>query len=162
MGLSIRTSSTTAGGAANSTSLGGRPSASGISGTTGAFVHNISSTENDNGHTDYRCVFIYNNGTTVMSNVKITPSNRGGGSTVTVAASSVATNTFASYATAVIGSETTAPAISGSYGSSVNLGTLNAGEVKAVWLKRVTTAKVAASSGDTCDFVVSADEAVAE
>jgi hypothetical protein len=44
----------------------------------------------------------------------------------------------------------------------VNIGTLNVGQVKAVWLKRVTTAKVAASSNDTASIVVSADEVIPE
>ena len=158
MGMVFRTSSTTAGGAANATSLGGRPSSAARSTASAGFWDNVSSAQNDTGHTDYRCVFIYNNGTTVMNNVTVTVQNKGGGSTVTVAASSVATAAFASYVTAVIASDTTAPAITGSYASSVNIGTLNAGEVKAVWLKRVTTAKVAASTGDTETLVVSAQE----
>ena len=161
MGISLRSSSTTAGGTANATSLGGRPSASAPSTSSGAFFTNITTAQNDAGKTDYRCVFVWNNGTSVMNNVTVSCSNKGGGSTVTVAASSVATNTFASYTTAVIASETTAPAITGSYAGSVNIGTLNPDQVKAVWFRRITAAKTAASTGDTCTFVISGQEVIA-
>ena len=160
MALSYRTSSTTAGGTANAISLGGRPSSGGVGKTT--FWDNITTAQNDTGHTDYRCMFIYNSGTSVVNNVTVTPSNKGGGSTVTVAASSVATNTFANYVTGVMGTETNTPTqITGTWASSVNVGTLNPGEVKAVWFRRVTAAKTAAVTEDTCAFVIAGQEVIA-
>ena len=160
MGLSFRVSSTSSGGAANAVSLGGYASSEYPSTTNGAFFDDVTQAQCDTGHTDYRCVFIYNSGSTVMNNVTVTPSNKGGGSTVTVAASSTATGTYASYNTAVIASETTAPSITGSFGTSVNIGTLTAGQVKAVWLKRVTAVNAAASTNDNIVLVVGADEVV--
>lgn len=161
MAIVIRQSSTTAGGTANATSLGGRPAGSAPSTAGGSFWHNITSAQNDASHTDYRCVFFYNSGTSVMNNVKVTVQNKGGGSTVTVALSATATAAFASYLTAVSGSDTgTVTAITGSWTSSVTIGTLNPGQVKAVWLRRITAAKVAASAVDTCNVVVSAQEVI--
>lgn len=162
MALSIRVSSATSNGTATAISLGGYASSASPNAGTGLFFDNVTAAQNDVGHTDYRCLFIYNSGTTVMNNVTVSPSNKGGGSTVTIAASSVATNTLAAYQTTVIANENTAPPITGSFGTSVNVGTLNAGQVKAVWLKRVTTAKVAASTGDTCTVVISAGEVIPE
>lgn len=160
MAIALRTSSTTAGGTANATSLGGRPSASAPSTASAGYWSNITSAQNDSGRTDYRCLFLYNSGVSTINNVIVTASNKGGGSTVTVAASSVATNTFASYTTAVIATDTTAPAITGSYAGSVNIGTLTPGQVKAVWFRRITAAKTAASTGDTCAIVISGQEVV--
>jgi len=96
-----------------------------------------------------------------MNNVKVTAVNVSGGSTVQIVASSVATAAVGSYQTQVLASETTAPTqITGSWASSVNLGNMTAGQVKAVWLKRTTAAKTKAKSGDKVTLVISADEVI--
>lgn len=160
MAIDLRVSSATSNGAATATSLGGYASSAAVSTTKHGFWDTVTATQNDTGHTDYRCVFVYNNTANVINNVTVSVSNKGGGSTVTVAVSSVATNTLAAYNTAVIANETTAPAITGSFASSASVGTLNPGQVRAVWLKRVTTAKVAASTGDTATIVAAGQEVV--
>lgn len=158
--LSIRTSSATAGGAPNAVSLGGRPSNAAPSTSNGGFFDDVSMSEVDAGHTDYRCVFIYNNTGNVWNDVKVLAKNVGGGATATVAVSSVAKAAFASYSTTVIASETTAPSVSGAYGTSCTIGTLNDGEVRAVWFKRVTPAGVAKSLNDSLVIVATGTEIV--
>lgn len=162
MPISLRLSSATAGGTADATSLGGRPAATGPSATTGAFFHNLTTAQNDAGHTDYVCLFVYNSGTTQMNNVNLTVSNSGGGTLVTAALSSVATAAFASYVTAVIASDTTAPAVTGSFVYTVAVGNLAAGQVKAVWLKRVLGVRTNPVTADRIDMVISAQEVIPE
>lgn len=160
MALEIRVSSTTAGGAANATSLGGRPSSAAPSTTKHGFFDTVTSAQNDSGHTDYRCLFVYNPGPYAFTDVQVTVTNKGGGATATVALSSTAINTFASYNTAVIGNETTAPSITGSYAALASIGAMASGQVKAVWIKRVTTTGAAASANDTAIIVASGTEVV--
>lgn len=156
----FRTSSTTAGGTQNAISLGGRPSASAPSAAKHGFYDVVTTAQNDAGHTDYRCLFVYNNGTTDLFGVKVSVGNKGGGATVSVAASSVATNTHSTYATAVLASETSVPSISGSFGTSCVLGDLLVGQVRAVWFRRVTLSKANATSSDTFNVVAGYTEYV--
>lgn len=148
--MQLRTSATTAGGTPKSWSSGGRPSNSQPSSNLNGFWDAIGQTQNDNGYTDYRCLFVYNTLGFTIQNVQVSLGNRGGGANVSVALSSVATNTFANYQTAVIANEGTAPSITGAYGSTVTIGTLTAGQVKAVWLKR----EVNRGEGGTDDCTV--------
>lgn len=157
MALVIRTSATTAGGSPTATSLGGRPSNASPSASKHGFWDVVTQGQNDAGHTDYRCMFVYNNGSETVNNVKVQISNKGGGSTVNVALCSVAANTHASYNISTIANDTTAPSqVTGGWqASSVTIENLLAGRVRAVWLRRVTTAKTPASTGDTVTLVAS-------
>lgn len=149
------------GGTVTAISLGGYISTSSVSTAAAGFWDNITQAQNDAGLTEYRCVFVVNNGTTVMNNVTLSVTNSGGGATVTAALCNIATTSASAYVTQVLASETTAPTqVSGAWLSTVSIGTLNAGQARAVWLKRVLTAKTAATSSDRADLIVSAAEVI--
>ena len=157
--LVFRTSSTTAGGTANATSLGGRPSGTGPSTSSNGFFSGVTQAENDNATAEYRALFVYNPGTTEYNNVRVSVANKSGGGTVSVAIDSSAIAAFASYTSSVIASGTTAPTITGSWTSGVTIGTLLAGQVKVVWLKQVAN-RGSAQSADYVDVTWSGLELV--
>jgi len=151
--------STTSGSAGNSTagtaagSLGKYMSTTDASGAANVFFDDVSSSEASAGDTEYRCVFVYNSHST-DSALNVTAqivSEVGGGGSTQAALDNIATSSAgsASAQAAQIANEDTAPSGVGTFGtSSLSIGTLTAGQCKAVWLKRTVSASTAAMTGD--------------
>jgi hypothetical protein len=137
------------GGAANSnplTSLGGAKS-SVSSGTT--LFDDVPSSEATSGHIEYRCVYVHNNNGTdsYLDPVRIwistnTPSPS---TTIEIGLGTSALNateqTVANETTAPVGVTFSAPS---NFASGISLGTIPAGQHRAVWLRRTVTAGAAA------------------
>lgn len=151
---------TTAG--ARDTSLGKYISTTQVSAPPNAFFDDVNSTEAAAGDTEYRCVFVYNaHATDSALNVtlQITSELAGGGVTTAaldnLAASAVGSATAQASTSA---DENTAPASVGTFGTTaVAIGTLLAGQCRAVWLKRVVGASTAALNPDGFTFHLAAD-----
>lgn len=95
-----------------------------------------------------------------MNNVRVDLSNKSGGATFTVRPSSLTTAAVGSYSVSTVATETTAPVqVTDLYGTSANLGTLNPGQVRAVWIRCVLVAKEPAIA-DQVGIFVSADEVI--
>jgi hypothetical protein len=127
-----------------------------------SFWDDVSSAEALSGDTEYRCVFIYNSHST-DSALNVTVSITGEvalGGTTTIALDNVATGAAngAGALSAIIANENTAPTPVGSFSTGpLSIGTLAAGQAKAVWLKRVVGASTAAIVGDGFTFNVGGD-----
>lgn len=139
-------------------SLGKYISTTDVAGSTNLFYDDVSSAEALAGDTEYRCVFVYNAHATDSAlnvNVQIVSEVSGGG---------VTSATLDNIATSAVGSasaqsngpvtdENTAPTGVGSFvTTALAIGTLLAGQCKAVWLKRVVSASTAAIVGDGFTF----------
>lgn len=151
--------STTAGAAGNSGagtaggSLGKYISTTDVAGATNVFFDDVSSAEALAGSTEYRCVFVLNDHATDSAlNVQVqVVSEVGGGGATTAALDNIATSAKGSAGAqaAQIASETSTPSGVGAFGTSaLSIGTLAAGQCKAVWLRRVVGASTAAITGD--------------
>lgn len=149
--LSVRLS----GGAANSdpnASLGGAKSSTAV----GTGIHNlfdqVSSAETSAGDTEYRCVYIHNGHATLDWQTPVvwissnTPST---GTTVEIALGSSILNgteqTVVNESTAPTGVTFSAPSTKG---TGIALGTIPAGQHRAVWIKRIVNAGAAAYNDD--------------
>jgi hypothetical protein len=160
--------SVTSGSAGNSTagtaagSLGKYMSTTDVTSPPNAYFDDVSSAEASAGMTDYRCVFVYNSHSTDSAlNVKVDIiSEVAGGGTTTIALDNIAASSAgsASAQAAQVASETTAPTGVGTFGTTqLSVGTLAAGQCKAVWLKRTVAASTAAITGDGFTLRTSGD-----
>jgi hypothetical protein len=151
--------STVSGSAGNSltstaaASLGKYISTTDAAGSTNVFFDDVSSAEALAGSTEYRCVFVLNDhATDTALNVAVqVVSEVGGGGVTSAALDNIATSAkgSASAQAAQIASETSTPAGVGTFvTTSLSIGTLTAGQCKAVWLKRVVSASTGAIVGD--------------
>jgi hypothetical protein len=144
------------------TSLGKYISTTQVSAPPNAFWDDVSSAEASAGDTEYRCVFVHNNHATDSAlnvAVSITSEVSGGGAT-TIALDNIAASSIGSasaQAAGPVADENTAPTGVGTFGSSVTIGTLAAGQCRAVWLKRVVGAATASINGDGFTFHLAAD-----
>lgn len=152
--VSAAAGDTTAGTAAGS--LGDQVSTTAITtATANNLFDDVSGAEAAAGRTEYRCVFVHNNHATLTylgCQVAIASQVSGGG-TIEIALDNIAASAKGSGSAqaASIGSETTAPSGVGTFGSGpVTIGDLAAGQVRAIWLKRV----VSAGASATADNVV--------
>jgi hypothetical protein len=152
---------TTAGTA--STSLGKYISTTDVSGATNAFFDDVNSAEALAGDTEYRCVFVYNSHATDSAlnvTAQIVSEVAGGGSTQ-AALDNIATSSVGSasaQASGPVADENTAPTGVGTFGTTaLSIGTLAAGQCKAVWLKRTVAASTSAITGDGFTFRVNFD-----
>jgi len=149
------------GGAANSNpaaSTGGAMSSVEAVGST--LFDTVSNAEALAGDTNYRCVYVTNNGATTASAVVIwiqanTPSAT---TAITIALDGSGLNGEAE--TEV--NETTAPTgesfvAAASQGAGLSIGTLASGDKYAVWIKRVVDANTAGSASDTFTLRTSYD-----
>jgi len=136
-------------------------------GANGLF-DDISGDENAASTVDYRCVFVLNNHATLALTgaVVYLSAEVGGGAVVAIATDNVAASAKAS-ATAqadLIANETTAPTAVSAFSSPVTkaaglaLGTINAGQVKAFWVRR-SAANTVALNADGVTFAVVGDTA---
>jgi hypothetical protein len=155
------------GGAANSdvnASLGGAKSSTEV---TDASLHNlfdqVSSAESAAGDTEYRCIYVHNaHASLSLQNAVIwiqtqTPS---ADTSVEIAVGSAAINgteqTVANESTAPTGVTFGTPA---NEGAAQALGTIPAGQHKAVWIKRIVNAAAAAANSDSVVLRVKGDTA---
>lgn len=128
-----------------------------------AFWDDVSSAEATSGDTEYRCLFIYNaHATDSAPNVTVAINSEvslGGATTVAldnIAASAV--GGASAQAAGPVTDENTAPTGVGTFGTSaVTIGTLLAGQCRAVWIKRIVGAATAAIVGDGFTFHVAGD-----
>jgi hypothetical protein len=165
--IKIRYSVTT-GSAGNSTagtragSLGKYMSTTDVANPPNAYFDDVSSSEASAGDTEYSCVFVYNSHATDSAlNVGVqVVSEVAGGGTTTAALDNIATSSAgsASAQAAQVADENTAPSGVGTFGTSLlSIGTLLAGQCKAVWLKRTVAASTAAIVGDGFTLRVTGD-----
>ena len=151
--------SVTSGSAGNSTagtragSLGKYISTTDVSGSTNVFFDDVSSAEASAGDTEYSCVFVLNDHATDSAlnvTVQVVSEVSGGGSTQAALDNIAASAKGSSSAQAAqVADENTAPSGVGTFGTSaLSIGTLAAGQCKAVWLKRTVAASTAAISAD--------------
>jgi len=165
--------STTAGSAGDSTagtatgSLGKYASTTAFAGgSANDQFDNITGAENAASTVDYRCFFVLNNHATLTaSNVTVYVSaETAGGASVAIAVDNIAASAkgSASAQAAQIASETTAPSGVGAFstpttdGAGLSIGTLAAGQVRAVWVRRTAT-NSAAINGDGYTLAVAFD-----
>lgn len=148
------------GGAANASaaaSIGGAKSANSA---PAALFDDVSGAESAAGDTNYRCVYVHNNNATLpLQNAVLwiqanTTANR-----IAVGAGASAINAtetaVANEATAPAGVTFTQPTTKG---TGISLGTIPAGQHKAVWVRRTVTAGAAANN-DTYTLRVEGDTA---
>lgn len=149
------------GGASNSNpllSLGGIMSSTEATGST--LFDTVSSAEASAGDVEYRCVYVYNNGTTTALGAKIwlqanTPS---ADTTIAIALGGEGKNataeTVADEGTAPVGESFSSPADSA---SGLSLGDMAAGDRYPVWIRRTVSAGAAATASDTFTLRVGYD-----
>lgn len=144
-------------------SLGKYISTTQVSAPPNAFWDDVSSAEASAGDTEYRCIFIHNSHATDSAlniQVSITSEVALGGSTQ-VALDNITASAIGSASAQAAGpvtDENTAPTGVGTFGTSaVTIGTLAAGQCRAVWLKRTVAASTAAIVGDGFTFHIAGD-----
>lgn len=143
-------------------SMGKYMSTTDATGSANVFFDDVSSAEASAGDTEYRCVFVYNShGTDSALNVQAQiVSEVASGGTTTAALDNIATSAAgsASAQAAQIANEDTAPSGVGTFGTTaLSIGTLTAGQCKAVWLKRVVSASTGPLVGDGFTLRVTGD-----
>lgn len=144
-------------------SLGKYISTTDVTAAPNAFFDDVSSAEASAGDTEYRCVFVYNaHATDSALNVTVQiVSEVALGATTTAALDNAAVSAVGNASAQAFGpvaNEDTAPTVSDTFNtSSKSIGTLAAGQVKGVWLKRTVTAATAAMTGDGFTFRVTFD-----
>lgn len=135
-------------------SLGKYISTTDVTGSTNLFFDDVSSAEAAAGDTEYRCVFVYNaHATDSALNVTVqVVSEVSGGGVTTAALDNAAVSAVGNASAQAFGpvaNEDTAPTVTDTFNtSSKSIGTLAAGQVKGVWLKRTVTAGATAIVGD--------------
>jgi hypothetical protein len=155
------------GGASNSDpnlSLGGVKSSTAV---TDNVTHNlwdvVSSTESNDGDTEYRCIYLHNNHASLtLQNAKVWVSTNTGSAstTVEIGAGSAAINATEQ----TVANENTAPtsvtfSAAANEGAAVTLGNIPNGQHKAIWIKRIITAAAAAANDDTYVLTYAGDTA---
>lgn len=144
------------GGAANSVgnaSLGGAKSSSTMSSTVDQLFDAVSAAEALAGTVEYRCIYLHNaNGTDTMTNARVWVSANTplAGTTLDIGVGTAAVNGTEQ----TIANETTAPtsvtfSAPSTAGTGLALGTIPAGQHKAIWLRRTVTAGSGSSANDT-------------
>jgi hypothetical protein len=135
-------------------SLGKYMSTTDVGSAPNVFFDDVSSTEASAGDTEYSCVFVYNSHATDSAlnvSVQVISEVSGGGAT-TAALDNIAASSAGSasaQANGPVADENTAPTGVGTFvTTSLSIGTLAAGQVKGVWLKRTVGASTAAIVGD--------------
>jgi hypothetical protein len=143
-------------------SLGKYISTTQVSAPPNALWDDVSSAEASAGDTEYRCIFVHNNHATDSAlNVSVAINSEvAGGGVTSIALDNLAASAIGSasaQAAGPVADENTAPTGVGTFGSSVTIGTLLAGQCRAVWLKRVVSASTAGIVGDGFTFHVAGD-----
>ena len=153
-------------------SLGRWVSTTQLSGTAlNNLFDDVSGAENTAGTTDYRCVFVHNSNTAnALQNavLYLQGGDPAGGSTVTIAVDTTAPSALAATVAQAdtIANENTAPTLVGAFSAPTTaaaglaLGTIGIGQVKAFWVRRVTSG-AAAVNAETVTFAVTGDTGAA-
>jgi hypothetical protein len=120
-------------------------------------------------YTDYSCVFVLNNHATLpLQNAVVYLSSQvSGGADITIATDNIAASAKggSSAQAANIANSTTAPTGTSSFsapttkGAGLSLGTINAGQVKGIWVKRNLASTVSAQNADGATIAVAGDTA---
>lgn len=144
------------GGAGNSvgnSSLGGAKSSTAMSSSTDGLFDAVSAGEATAGSVEYRCVYLHNaNATLDMTSavVYVSANTPLAGTTLDIGVGTAAINgteqTIANETTAPTSVTFSAPTTAG---AGLALGTIPAGQHKAIWLRRTVTAGSGASASDT-------------
>jgi hypothetical protein len=144
------------GGAANASgnaSLGGIKSANAMSAAVDGLFDAVSAAEALAGKVEYRCVYLHNANATLdmtAAVVYVAANTPLAGTTLDIGVGTAAVGgteqTVADETTAPAGVAFSAP---GTAGTGLALGNIPAGQHKAVWLRRTTTAGSGASANDT-------------
>lgn len=144
------------GGASNSVgnaALGGAKSSNAISSTVDQLFDAVTAAQAAAGSVEYRCVYLHNaNATDSMIDavVFVAANTPLAGTTLDIGVGTSAVNgteqTIANESTAPSGVSFSAPADAG---SGLALGTIPAGQHRAIWLRRTVTAGSASSANDT-------------
>ena len=167
--------STTAGAAGNSTaqadpnaSLGKYVSTTAMTTAANGLFDDITGDENAASTVDYRCIFVLNNHASLaLQNAVIYLSAEvASGASIAIATDNIAISAkgSASAQAAQVATQTTAPTGVGTFSSPTTkaaglaLGTIPAGSVKAVWVRR-TAGNTAAVNADGVTFAVAGDTA---
>ena len=160
--------STTAGSAGNSNtgtrdaSLGKYISTTQATGSANVFFDDVQSAEASAGDVEYRCVFVHNaHATDSALNVAVQiVSEVASGAVAAAALDNIAASAIGSASAQAdqVANENTAPTAVGAFGTgSLSIGTLAAGQCKAVWLRRTVSASTAAMTGDGFTLRVTGD-----
>jgi hypothetical protein len=160
--------STVSGSAGNSlagtrdASLGKYMSTTDVTAPPNAFYDDVASAEATAGDNEYRCIFVYNShGTDSALNVTLQiTSEIASGATASAALDNIAASAAgsASAQAALVADENTAPTGVGSFvTTALTIGTLLAGQCRAVWLKRAVTAATGPLNPDGFTFHLAAD-----
>jgi len=162
MSLAVRSSSASSLGSPTSTSLGGYASNSAPSATTNGFYDAITTSDADAHDVEYRCLFVYNDGSYQVTGVTVAINSQlSGGATIALATNSQAAAAVASYNSGTVANENTAPTVTTGWVSSLTIGTLNAGQVRHFWLRRTALGDKAVS-GDYVNLRVTGTEVIPE
>jgi hypothetical protein len=148
------------GGAANASaaaSIGGAKSSNAV---PAAMFDDVNSTESAAGDTEYRCFYVHNNhGSLALQNAVVWLTANTTGNRISIGIGSSALNgteqTVADEGTAPSGVSFTQPATKG---AGISLGSIPAGQHRAVWVRRVIAAATGASN-DTYNIRVEGDTA---
>lgn len=151
-----------------SASLGKYVSTTTMAAGANGLFDDISGAENTASVVDYRCVFVHNNHATLalQNAVVYVSAETAGGASVAIAVDNVAASAKGSSSAQAdqVTNETTAPTGVGSFSTpttsanGLSLGTLAAGQVRAVWVRR-SAANTAALTGDGFTLAVTGDTA---
>lgn len=144
------------GGASNNvgnSALGGAKSSNAISSAVDGLFDAVSAAEATAGTVEYRCVYLHNaNGTDTMTNARvwISANTPLAGTTLDIGVGTSAVNgteqTIANETTAPTSVSFSAPSTAG---TGLALGSIPAGQHRAIWLRRTVTAGSGASANDT-------------
>lgn len=148
------------GGAANASALASIGGAKSSNSSPSGLFDDVDSTESGAGDTEYRCVYVHNNhGSLSLQNAVLWISANTTGSRIAVGAGAAAINATET----AVANENTAPAgvtfsQPASKGAGISLGTIPAGQHKAIWLRRIISAATGAAN-DTYTLRVEGDTA---
>lgn len=151
-------------------SLGDQISTTQVSGTAlNNLFDDVTGDESAAGDVEYRCVFVHNNHATLafQNAVVYLSAETAGGAAMALATDNVAASAVgsASAQADTVANENTAPSAVSAFSApttkaaGLSLGTINAGNVKAFWVRRTVTAATAAANNDGGTIAVAGDTA---
>lgn len=155
------------GGASNTdvnASIGGAKSSTAV---VDATLHNlfdqVSGAESEAGDVEYRCIYVHNaNASLTLQNaiVWIQSNTPAAGSTIDIGVGAAAVNATET----AVANESTAPAsvtfsAAANEGAAISIGSIPAGQHRAIWLRRTITAGAAAYNNDTVTLRIKGETA---
>lgn len=119
-----------------------------------------SSTENSAGDTEYRMIYVKNNHASISwTSVVAYITDNAGGATMAIGLDPAANG---ANSTTVVANEDTAPAgvtfsSPSTYGTGLSIGTLTAGQIKGIWVRKAVAANTTATASDGFTLNVDGD-----